>query len=105
MNIDQLNNKIKSNEAVSIYFSGQTCGVCQVLKPKIKEVLDENFPKIKQIYIDASEFQETAANFNVFTIPTVIVYLDGKEFLRQSRHISVSNFANELQRPYNLYFD
>ncbi|MEA3353825.1 MAG: thioredoxin family protein [Campylobacterota bacterium] len=105
MNINDLNEEIKNNEAVSIYFSGKTCGVCQVLKPKIKDALDKNFPKIKQIYIDAQEFQETAASLNVFTIPTVIVYLDGREFLRQSRHISVGNFIEELNRPYDLYFN
>ena len=104
MNIEDLEKEIKSNEAVMVYFSGENCGVCHALRPKIQDAVTNNFPKIKQLYISATEFRETAASLNVFTIPTVIVFLDGKEFIRQSRHISVGGFTEELQRPYNLFF-
>ena len=103
MNIDDLNEQIKLNEAVMIYFSGQNCGVCKVLKPKIKELLDNNFPKIKQIYIDANKFQQTAISLNIFAVPTVVIYLDQKEFIRKSRNFSISALQQELQRPYDLF--
>ncbi len=105
MNIDDLKKEIESNAALLVYFSGENCGVCKALSPKIKEAVLVNYPKIKQLYISATEFQETAASLSVFTIPTVIVFLDGKEFVRKSRHISVGGLIEELSRPYNLFFE
>ena len=105
MDIDSLNNEIKNNDAVLVYFSGEYCGVCEVLSPKIKDAISTHFPKIKQLYISASDFKQTAANFSVFSMPTIIIYFDGKEFIKQSRHISVSGLVDDIQRPYNLFFE
>lgn len=105
MDLDNLNNKIKNNDALMVYFSGNDCGVCEVLKPKVKEMISENFPKIEQIFVSANDYKETAANFNVFTIPTVLIFLDGKEFIRKSRNFSIPALKEELKRPYGLFFE
>ncbi|RLD02179.1 MAG: thioredoxin, partial [Chloroflexi bacterium] len=39
---------------------------------------------------------------DVFAIPTVLVFLDGKEFLRKSRHMSVDEVIREIKRPYDI---
>ena len=105
MDIEQLKKQIASNEAVMVYFSGENCGVCEVLRPKIKSMLKEKFPKVKQIFISAEEFKATAADLSIFSVPSLIIYLDGKEFIRKSRNISVLELENELKRPYSLYFE
>ena len=63
------------------------------------------FPRIKQIYISAEEYKTTAIEYGVFSMPTIIVYFDGKEFARKSRNLSVAGFIQELKRPYGLFFD
>lgn len=104
MQIEQLQSEIQMNDALMIYFSGEACGVCKTLQPKIKELFTQEFPKIKQIYISADLFTQTAAQLNVLSIPTVIVYFDSKEFIRESRHISISNLASQIHRPYKMFF-
>ena len=104
MDIEELTDTINSNDAVMVYFSGEFCGVCKVLQPKIKDAFALSFPKIKQIYIDADQFKQTAIEYGVFTVPTIIVFFDKKEFARKSRNLSVQGFVTELQRPYNLFF-
>ena len=104
MQLEDLEQYINKNDAVMIYFSGEHCGVCKVLQPKIKEAFEKEFPEIKQIFIDAEQFKQTAANYSVFSVPTIIVFFDGKEFAKKSRHISVNGFVQELQRPYDLFF-
>jgi thioredoxin-like negative regulator of GroEL len=88
-----------------VYFSGKNCNVCKVLQPKIKKAFNKEYPKIKDIYIDAEENQEIAIEFGVFSVPTIIVFFDKKEFARKSRNLSVDGFIQELKRPYNLFFD
>lgn len=105
MEIEKLKQKIKNNDAVVIYFSGENCGVCKVLEPKIKEAFSIEFPKIKQIYINADKYKTTAIEYGVFSMPTIIVFFDGKEFAKKSRNLSVDGFIQELKRPYGLFFN
>jgi thiol-disulfide isomerase/thioredoxin len=105
MTIEQLKDKISTTNALLLYFSGEGCGVCQVLQPKIKDAFEMNFPKIEHIYIDAKENPKISASFGVFSLPTIIVYFDGKEFLNKSRLISVDETINTLTRPYNLFYN
>lgn len=105
MQFEDIQKAIASNEAILLYFSGENCGVCQVLQPKIAEGFTQNFPKIKQLFISATHFPEISAAFGVFTVPTVLVYFDQKETRRESRHISVDRLLQNMQRTYGLFFD
>lgn len=105
MELEELQTEIKQNEALMVYFSGENCGVCEVLRPKIKALMQQKFPRIKQIFISANDYRQTAAALSIFTVPTLIIYLDGKEFIKKSRNISLLELENELFRPYSLYFD
>ncbi len=105
MNIEDINKCIKKNDAMMIYFSGEFCAVCKVLQPKIQEAFTQELPKIKQYYISADDYKQTAIELGVFSVPTIIVYFDSKEFARKSRNLSVDGFIYELQRPYDLYFN
>jgi len=104
LTIEECRNTISAQPAVLLYFSGVGCGVCTVLQPKIKEAFSKYYPKIEQYYLDIDEHKELAISLNVFTMPTILVFLDGKEFARKSRNLSVDGFIQELQRPYNLFF-
>ena len=64
------------------------------------EALEENFDGFKVESVDISVEEDIAPHFGVFAIPTVLVYLDGREFLRKSRHMSVDEVINEIKRPY-----
>lgn len=100
--IEDIKKIIEENLAVMLYFSAPTCNVCHVLKPKLAEAIESNFKEFKIVSIDTSEKQEIAAHFGVFTIPTVLVFLDGREFLRKSRHMSVDEVVREIKRPYEI---
>jgi len=105
MTIQNIQNEIETNDAIMLYFSGVDCGVCHALMPKIKESFESNFPKIKQVYINANQFPEISAHFSVFAVPTIIVYFENKEFIKKSRLISVDELEHEIQRPYGLFFN
>ncbi|WP_345993420.1 thioredoxin family protein [Sulfurimonas sp. HSL-1716] len=103
-NIESINNIIKENPAVMLYFSAPTCNVCHALKPKLLEAVSENFETFEIVSIDISTDADIAAHYSVFAIPTVLVFLDGREFLRKSRHMSVGEVINEIKRPYEIMF-
>ncbi|HEY9190081.1 MAG TPA: thioredoxin family protein [Sulfurovum sp.] len=102
MTLEALQNTIKNEVGVLLYFSGEHCNVCHALRPKFKEVFDANFPLLKQIYLDAHENLEISVHFRVFSVPTMIVFLDGKEFAREGRSVSMHQLTEKLKRPYTM---
>jgi thioredoxin-like negative regulator of GroEL len=102
MTKQEIDNLIQNKLGVMLYFSGENCSVCSVLKPKIDTIFKESFPKIERVYIQSEENQKLCADFGVFSVPTVLVFLDGREFMRKSRNISLSQMENDLSRLYNM---
>ncbi|WP_434637482.1 thioredoxin family protein [Sulfurimonas sp. NW7] len=100
--IENIEKTIQENPAVMLYFSAPTCNVCHALKPKLLEAIDRNFKEFTIVTVDISVEQEIAAHFSVFAIPTILVFLDGREFLRKSRHMSVDEVIREIRRPYEI---
>jgi thioredoxin-like negative regulator of GroEL len=100
--IANIEKSIKENVAVMVYFSAPTCNVCHALKPKLLEALDANFKEFVVESVDISVEEDIAPHFGVHAIPTVLIFLDGKEFIRKSRHMSVSEVISEIQRPYEI---
>lgn len=105
MNIEELNNKIKNTPALMLYFSGEHCGVCKVLQPKLTSAFKEQYPNIEQLVLGIEQYPEIAGQLNVFAMPTIIIYFDGKEINRKSRNLSVDGLINEIKRPYGLFFE
>ncbi len=104
MTLEELQNTIKSELAVLVYFSGEHCNVCHALRPKFKELFNQEFPKVKQIFLDAHENPEISAHYQVFSLPTILVFLDGREFVREGRTVSMHKLQEQLSRPYNMMF-
>ncbi|MEA2111693.1 MAG: thioredoxin family protein [Campylobacterota bacterium] len=100
--IETINSTIENNLAVVLYFSAPTCNVCHALKPKLFDAIKNSFKTFEIISIDISQTPEIASHFSVFTIPTLLVFLDSKEFLRKSRHMSVDEVIREIKRPYDI---
>ena len=101
-NLLQVQNSINTGKPVLIYFSGENCSVCKVLKPKIEEEISKNFPLFDLLEVQTDIHKEITSHFTVFSIPTMLVFFDKKEFFRRGRNISVSMFMEEIKRPYNL---
>ena len=55
-------------------------------------------------YINTKLNPEIIGQERIFTVPTITVYIDGKEFLRKSRNIGIGELQTDLERPYNLFF-
>lgn len=85
-----------------LFFSGKTCGVCQVLKPKLLPAVQEEFPEVYIRVIDVEEEVELAGQSMVFTLPVVIIKLDDQEIQRFARSFSVYEVLNYLERLVNL---
>ena len=100
--INELNEVLKNELAVVLYFSSPSCNVCHVLRPKLMQALEKEYPKVGRYHADISLTPEIAAEFQVFSAPSIIVFLEGREFIRKGRAVSVDGLLQEIKRPYEL---
>jgi len=104
-NLDAIKKALQENPLALVYFSHENCNVCKVLKPKVKELLVNNFPKVSLFYVNTVNYPEVAGQFSVFTVPTILVFFEEKEYIRESRHINLSAFSERIRKLYNMYFE
>lgn len=64
----------------------------------------KDYPEIRTIYVDGEKSHNMAVFFNIFTFPGIIVFVDGKESIREAKHISIGDIESRIDRYYNLLF-
>lgn len=108
------NNTIKTHDelikltekfpAVCFYLSTRECNVCKVLKPKVIELIENEFPQINFFYVDLNNAKEIVGQLSVFAVPTILIFFDGKELIRTSRNVSLEQLREQIKRYYHLIF-
>jgi len=95
--IDDIKNFIKENKFVMLYFSSEGCNVCNDVFPMIEELLKEH-SKIVSGHVELHNIPSVASVFGIFTIPAIIIFLEGKEIVRQARYINFIELKEKIQR-------
>lgn len=78
-------------------FYSPGCGACLAVERKL-EALEEKFPTWNFLRVNTLENPEVAGDYSVFTVPTILVFLDGKELNRWSRNFSIDEIEVYLER-------
>ena len=86
----------ETGKPLVIDFWAPWCGPCRVLAPIVGEVSDELRGKIDFAKIDVEENVEAALEYGVMSIPTLIVFKDGREVNRIVGSLSKSSLLLEL---------
>jgi thioredoxin 1 len=67
---------------VLVDFFAEWCGPCRMLSPILEEMAKEFAGKAKIGKINIDEEEDIAMRFSVVSIPTMILFKDGKEYKR-----------------------
>ena len=70
---------LKSEKPVLVDFYADWCGPCNAMSPVIEELAKELEGKVKVGKINVDENPDIAVEYNVMSIPTLIVFKNGKE--------------------------
>jgi len=69
---------LKSDKIVVVDFWAAWCGPCKMVAPVLDEIAGENADKITVAKLDIDANPATARDYQVMSIPTMIVFQDGK---------------------------
>jgi thioredoxin 1 len=81
---------------VVVDFHAQWCSPCKIQSPILKEVANELSDRIRVIKIDVDQNSEIASQFNIQSVPTLIMFKNGKQIWRQSGVVSKNQLYNIL---------
>ena len=87
---------INDSRPVIVDFHALWCSPCKIQSPILKEVATELGDSVKIIKIDVDQNNEIAGRYNVQSVPTLIIFKNGKLIWRQSGVVSKSQLKSIL---------
>ena len=88
--------KIINRDLVMIIAKSHTCTTCNT----IANILDNNmshFDKIDKYNIYIDDVEEFRGEYLIFSVPTVLIFSEGKELLRQSRYFDYAKIDRLIE--------
>ncbi len=70
---------INSKTAVLVDFWAEWCPPCKAIAPVLEEIAQEMSGKVEIVKINIDENPQTPAKFSVVSIPTLILFKDGRQ--------------------------
>ena len=72
------NEVINSDKPVFVDFWAEWCGPCRLVSPAVEELSKEYEGKVNFVKVNVDDNNELASKYNVFSIPTLAIFRDGK---------------------------
>jgi thioredoxin 1 len=87
---------ISDSRPVIVDFHALWCSPCKMQSPILKEVAGELGDKVRIIKIDVDQNPEISSRYSVQSVPTLIIFKNGKLIWRQSGVATKSQLKNVL---------
>ena len=79
--MERFEDLITSNIPVLVDFFAEWCGPCKAMKPILEGLKGE---KVRIVKVDVDKHKEIAAYYQIQSVPTLMIFKDGKQLWRQS---------------------
>ena len=88
----------KNDVPVLVDFYSPTCGPCLMMGPQFAQAARDLFPAVRLAKIDTASEQGVASRYRIMSVPTLILFRNGREVARQSGAMSAPDIAAWTRR-------
>ena len=92
-------NLVSSSWPVVVLFYADWCNSCKALFPVLVQVKSYHENAVKVVKVDVEKNRELVANYSVQSIPTILIFKEGKQVWRRSGVID----ADELNKILDMF--
>lgn len=96
--MDNFNETINSPHPVLVDFYAEWCGPCKMMKPILEEVKKIMGDSIRIVTIDVDKHESLTNSFQIQSVPTLMVFKNGKMLWRQSGVMRTNQLTQLLQQ-------
>jgi thioredoxin 1 len=89
---------LQSGTPVLVDFWATWCGPCKMIAPVLEEIAGEKDGQLKIAKLDVDANPESAQKFGVMSIPTLILFKDGREASRIVGYRSKNQLVQQLDK-------
>ena len=89
---------IGSSIPVFVDFWAEWCGPCRMVGPVVEELSGDFDGKVKFVKVNVDEANELASKYNVFSIPTLMIFNNGEVVAQQVGAASKDTYKNMIDK-------
>ena len=91
--MERFEDLITSNIPVLVDFFAEWCGPCKAMKPILEGLKGIKGEKVRIVKVDVDKHKEIAAYYQIQSVPTLMIFKDGKQLWRQSGVMRANNLS------------
>ena len=91
-------NELMNEKAVLVDFFATWCGPCKMLSPVLEGVAEKMKDKVTIVKVDVDRSPDLAAEFGVMSVPTMIMFKNGRQVDAFSGYMPEANLMANIER-------
>ncbi len=88
---------LQSHRFVLVQFGSYSCTPCHAIQNRITQ-WNKDYPQVHYHYISIDTDPQIASSYDIYSVPTLLLFIDGTIYLKQTGYFSLDQFLDQVYR-------
>ena len=95
--MESFNKILNGDKPVLVDFFAEWCGPCKMMAPELKKFAEQNKNDVRVLKVDIDKNQAVSQQLNIQSVPTLMLFKNGKVLWRQSGAMNAQQLSGILK--------